>query len=271
MESKVKGLYIVLWIGILLMALTAPRETGATGPRLTPELFESEETIKIFIYEYPPLTTFEMPNKGLCSEIVLGAFKEAGVKVKIENQVVKSLAMYSLLQDNEAAMIGEKSDFSEDELKQLVFMPCYIMKGVYLYYKPRHNKELRWYGKLDNLKGYTYGALEGEDVTTYEKAGIKIKTVKGGILSLFKMLQAKKIDFLGVADIRGEWFVKKHFQKEENNFAKMKVPVWEAPFSIIFNKKHARSKEISKAFTEGFHKIKQNGKYIEILEKYGKK
>ena len=269
MERKVKGLYIAVWTGILLMALTAPRETGATGPRLTPKLFESEETIKIFVYEYPPLTTFEMPNMGLCSEIIQEAFKEAGVKVTIENQVVKSLAKYSLIQDNAAAMIGEKSDFSEDELKQLVFMPCYIMTGVYFYYKPRHNKELRWYGKLDNLKGYTYGALEGEDATTYEKAGIK--TVKGGILSLFKMLQAKKIDFLGVADIRGEWFVKKHFSKEINNFAKMKVPVWEAPFSIIFNKKHARSKGISKAFTEGFHKIKQNGKYIEILEKYGKK
>lgn len=269
MKRQVTGIYIMVWAGILLMVLTWPRATGATGPRLTPKLFESDDTIKIFVYEYPPLTSFEMPNMGLCSEIVVAAFKEAGVQVTIENQVVKNLAIYSLIQDNEAAMIGDKNDFSEEQLKQLVLMPCFIMRGAYFYYKPKHRKELTWSGKLDNLKGYTYGALIGEDVTIYEKAGIP--TVTGEIASLFKLLKAEKIDFLGVADIRGEWFINKYYQKEKNDFAKMKGLAWEAPFSIIFNKKNARSQEISRAFAEGFQQIQKNGNYEELLEKYGKK
>lgn len=266
MEKKEKS--ISLAAGILLMVLSAPWAAWATGPRLTSQLFEPEGTIKIVAYEYPPLTTFEMPSMGLCSEIIREAFAAAGVAVTIENQVVRNLAVYSLIQDNSVAMIGAESDFSEDEQKQLIFMPCYTMTGRYFYYRPNHTKELKWQGKLDNLNGFTYGALTGEDVTAYKKAGIKI--VRGDLVSLFKMLRDEKIDFLSVADLCGEWLVKKNFAKEKNDFAKMAVLSWQAPFSIIFNKKHPRCKEISTAFAEGFDKIKQNGKYVEIIEKYRK-
>ena len=268
MKWKVKIIYMITCI-LLHMAFHHPTATWATGPRLTPQLFEPKGMIKIFIYEYPPLTSFELPNMGLCSEIVKAAFTAAGITVTIENQVVKSLAVYSLIQDNSIAMIGMESDFSENVLKQLVFVPCYTMVGRYFYYRPHHKKEWRWYGELNNLKGYTYGALPGEDVAAYEKVGIK--TVTGDLVDLFKMLRDGKIDFLGMADIRGEWFIQKHFPEEKNNFAKMAALSWETPFSIIFNKARPKYKETFEAFTKGFHQIKQNGKYFELIENYRKK
>nr|WP_320189878.1 ABC transporter substrate-binding protein [uncultured Desulfobacter sp.] len=250
---------------ILLVSLNT---VWATGPRLTPQLFESEGTTKIVIYEYPPLTTFDMPNMGLCPEIIQAAFLAAGVAVMVENQVVKSLAVYSLIQDNSAAMVGEESDFTKDQLKQLKVVPCYIMEGRYFYYRPNHKTGLGWDGQLDRLKGYTYGALAGEDATAYEHAGIK--TVTGdNLASLFTMLRDGKIDFLAVDDTCGEWFIRKHFSEEKNDFAKMAGSPWKTPFSIIFNQKHPRYEEIFQSFTKGFQIIKQSGKYSELIEKYG--
>ena len=265
MKRKFNFLDVIM--GILIVVLGAPWVTWATGPRLTPQLFEPEATIKIFFYEYPPLTTFEMTNMGICSEIIQEAFTAAGVTVTLENQVVKPLAVYSLIQENAAAMIGMQNDFSDDELKQLVLMPCYTMRGRFFYYKPNHKKELDWYGKLENLKGYTYGALVGEDLTIYKKAGIKTLTVTGDLPALFSNLKDGKIDFLSMADIRGEWFLQKYFPDEKEDFGKMQALSWEAPFSIIFNKKHLRFKELSTAFSKGFKIIKQNGRYDEIIEK----
>ena len=77
----------------------------------------------------------------------------------------------------------------------------------------------------------------------------------------------EKIDFLSMADIRGEWFLQKYFPDEKEDFGKMQALSWEAPFSIIFNKKHLRFKELSTAFSKGFKIIKQNGRYDEIIEK----
>ncbi|WP_320041816.1 hypothetical protein [uncultured Desulfobacter sp.] len=179
-----KGKVLIATSMLLAILLVFLNTVWATGPRLTPQLFEAEGTTKIVIYEYPPLTTFDIPDMGLCPEIIQAAFLAAGVPVTVENQVVKSLAVYSLIQDNSAAMLGVESDFTKEQLKQLKVVPCYIMEGRYFYCRPNHKKGLGWDGQSDSLKGYTYGALAGEDTTAYEHAGIK--TVTGDdFVSLF--------------------------------------------------------------------------------------
>lgn len=262
---KYKVLIAISMIVSLLLVALGP--VWATGPRLTPQLFELDGTIKLVIYEYPPLTTFDMPNMGLCPEIIQAAFSAAGVAVTVENQVVKSLAVYSLVQDNSAAMLGVESDFTKDQLKQLNVVPCYIMTGRYFYYRPNHKKGLVWNGQLDSLKGYTYGVLAGEDATAYEHAGIKTVTANN-LVSLFTMLRAGTIDFLAADEIRGEWFIRKHLSKEKNNLAKMAGSSWKRPFSIVFNQKHPKYQEIFQSFSKGFQIIKRNGKYFELIKKY---
>ncbi|MBW2607601.1 MAG: transporter substrate-binding domain-containing protein [Deltaproteobacteria bacterium] len=267
MKEVIKKIFVISWACILLMliGLTTSGAIGATGPRITPGLL-SLEKLEIFAYEYPPLATIAMSGGGLYAEIVLEALNEEKVESIITILPVRSLVKYNLIQDTAIAILGQGWNFSEEQRKQLIVIPFCIITGEYVYYRSAHRQELTWEGKLDNLKGYTYGAQKGEDVTAYEKAGIGV--VYGNSVSLFKKLKAREIDFLSTPNICKEWLIKKYFPGESNNFATMKIPAWEAPSAILFNKKHPEGESVAKKFMEGFEKIKQNGKYIEILEKY---
>ena len=267
MKKMIKKMFVIGWACILLMliGLTTSGAIGATGPRITPGLL-SLDKLDIFAYEYPPLATMDMPGGGLYVEIVQEALKKEEVESVITILPVKSLVKYNLVHDTAVAILGQGWSFSEEQRKQLIVIPFCIMTGEYVYYRPVHRQALPWEGKLNNLKGYIYGAQKGEDITAYEKAGIRV--VYGNIVSLFKKLKAKEIDFLSAPNICKEWLIKKYFPGESNNFATMKIPAWEAPCAIIFNKKHPKGESVARKFMQGFEKIKQNGKYIEILEKY---
>lgn len=265
MKEVIKKMLVITCAGILLTGLATSGAIGVTGPRITPGLL-SLEKLEIFAYEYPPLATMDMEGGGLYAEIVQEALNEEDVESVITILPVRSLVKYNLVHDSAIAILGQGWSFSEEQRKQLIVIPFCIITGEYVYYRSAHRQVLPWEGKLDNLKGYTYGAQKGEDVTAYEKAGIRV--VYGNCVTLFKKLKAKEIDFLSAPNICKEWLIKKYFPDESNNFATMRVPAWEAPCVILFNKKHPEGETVAGKFTAGFEKIKQNGKYIEILEKY---
>jgi len=237
-----------------------------TAPRFGPKLLKSEETIKIFAYQYPPLVDLQTPGMGIVANIVQAAFEEAGVDMQIDILPVKSLAKYSVLNENAIAVMGESGLFSEMESEKLVAVPCYEMTGGYYYYLPAHQEGMSWDGDLNKLRGYTCGAPTGEDITSYENASIKV--IQDDLKSLLRKLKEKEIDFISAPDTVVRHYIQKFYSDEINNFTKMKVSAWTAPFSIFFNKANPLVETLKNAYSEGLKEIKQNGKYDRIVSMY---
>jgi len=241
--------------------------SGFTAPRFGPKLLKPEEgAIKIFAYQYPPLIDAQSPGMGALVNIVQAAFEEVGIEVQVEILPIKSIAKRSVLYENGVAMLGEAYLFSEAEMGKLAAVPCYRMTGVYYYYLPAHKEGINWDGDLNRLKGYTYGALTGEDVSLYKKAGVKV--VFGDLKSLLRKLKSKEIDFLSASEIVGRQNIQKLYPDEISNFSRMKAPAWTSTFSLFFNKRHPQAERLIKAYTEGLDRVKQSGKYGRIMNLY---
>jgi polar amino acid transport system substrate-binding protein len=263
MKKGMKGFYY--YLGSILLLLVINKAVIATQPRITPGLL-SPEILELFAYEYPPLASIEISSSGLYPEIIQAALNKENIKATITILPIKSLVNYYLLQDNAVAIIGNGWEFTEEERKQLIIIPFYILNGGYYYYGPAHKQELTLDGNLSNLKGYTYGAQKGDDVSAFEESGISISF--GNILTLYKKLKDRKIDFLSAPGLSKEWVVSQYLSSEKNNYLFVKGSSWEVSSSIIFNKQNNKAEAVARMFSRGLKKIKQDGTYFNILEKY---
>ncbi|MES9972178.1 MAG: transporter substrate-binding domain-containing protein [Candidatus Thiodiazotropha sp.] len=264
MKKEINGLFRY-WAILLISCIAISDVIAATQPRITPGLL-SPERLELFVYEYPPLASLEIPSGGLYPEIVQAALSKENIKATITILPVKSLVKYNLLQDNAIAIIGSGWNFSDAERKQLIVIPFCIVSGGYYYYRPAQDKVLSLDNNLTDLKGTTFAAQKGDEVTKYREAGINVSFAN--VLSSFHRLKGGKVDFLSAPQISNDWIVGNYYPAEKNNFVLMENSDWETITPIIFNKNNSESDGIASKFREGLIKIQADGTYKDILEKY---
>ncbi|TAJ76357.1 MAG: transporter substrate-binding domain-containing protein [Gallionellaceae bacterium] len=259
-----KRLYRIL-PGLLLGALLLPAPALATGPRITHSLL-SPETMEIYAVESPPLFSMEVAQQGFASEIVATALSAAGIDAAISILPLQKMVRYYLLQENAIAVTGSDLGFSADEKRELIFIPVFVTELKYIYYKPANGGTEKWNGELKNLKGFRYGAFEGENVSAYRNAGIQVE--EGRALPLLKSLKAGKVDFIGLPGLTAAWLIDRHFPNEQDNFGAMQPAAGELPVYIIFNKKHPQGEAAANKFSAALANMLDDGRYLKILEKH---
>jgi hypothetical protein len=256
-------------IGLLsLCSLFCSWTAQATAPRIVAQLFD-ERKADIVSYEIPPLMTTSQADGGLAIAIISAAFNAAGQKLIIDILPAKPLAKYALLNNEVVAMIGDVQDLSVKEKTQVIPEAFYLKNGRYFYSTAKYQNNFPWQGKLVDLKGLKYGSLYGFDPTSYKNAGIS--TMESDLRSLFEKLQKQELDFIGVPDLVGEYWLNKAYPKQKQDFGSIHSLAWQQPIYIFFAKNNPRTKELHKAFVAGLNKILNNGQYQQALEKvYGK-
>ena len=237
----------------------------ATGPRITSALISPDKK-EIFALDIPPFISTEVKDGGILTEIVAAALKEADIDAVTTILPLQSMVKYYLTQESAFGVMGREIGLSLDDKKSLIAIPLYVTDESYIYYKPSHKKALVYDGKLSNLKTLTYGASKGEDVSSYKKAGIKVKKTR--MLSLFKKLQNSSVDFISVPNQTAKWFIENKFNDYKGDFTAMKTASKKTTISLYFNLKHPKGQESAKSFKEGLLKIVENGKYADILGAY---
>lgn len=263
--------YIVLSMvmsAIFLMVWLVPVAGMATGPRVTPSLF-SPTTNEIFVVDFPPFVGPEVAGGGLHVEIIKAALQAGEIDAVITHLPLPRMVKYYLLQENAIAVLGRFLNLSEAEKKALVFIPISVMEERYFYYGPAHQEKLSWNGKLQNLKGYTYGASHEEDVTAYEAAGINIE--HGSPRALLQKLLTEKVDFIRMPVLAVEWLLDKHFPNKKKDLIQMDPVAGEKPVFILFNKKHQQGEAAAAKFRNALSKIIEDGRYMKILTTYQEK
>jgi ABC-type amino acid transport substrate-binding protein len=266
MKTTKKSKLLMFLLG--LFSLLCVESVQATAPRIAAHLFD-ERKADIVSYEITPLVTATQTDGGLAIAILSAAFNASGEKLIIDILPAKPLAKYALLNNEVVAMIGTNQDLSAKEKTQVLSEVFYLQIGRYFYFKPHHPAGLPWQSKLTDLKGLKYGGLYGSEQTLYQNAGIAMQ--EGDVRSLFEKLHSQELDFIGVPDLVGEFWLNKAYPQEQQDFASLNVIAWEQPLAIFFAKNNPRSRELHKAFVTGLEKILKNGQYQQLLAKaYGK-
>lgn len=244
-----RKLYIVLFIILNLI--------------ITNSLF-GREKIKIVTWEWPPYVSKNMANNGIIGEIVKEAFNEEGVDVEFvympwkrgEIEVKKGnyFGTFPYVETEE-----RKSEF---EFSNSIF----ISKGKFFYLKNSSvNKE--WH-KFEDLKKYKIGGTLGYWYSEiFKEKGLNVDYVASDEQNFMK-LYSKRVDIVPTDELVGKYIIDKLYSNEKEKFEIMDGELNRGELKMMVSKNYSGYKSILNRFNEGLDKIKINGKYKTIIEKY---
>lgn len=263
MKLFTEQLYSKALIALVAITFACPGSLFATGPRVTKALL-SPNMSEIHTIDFPPYVSTEVIDGGAVSEIVRMALQKAGIDAVISTHPLPRMVSYYLLQEDALAVMERHLQFSEQEKKNLIFIPVMVMEEEYFYYKPRHPDGL----KLDaaTLKQLTYGAHRGENVGGYEKAGTVVKY--GTTMTLLKMLKSGEVDFIAVSPLSVEWLLNRYMPGENDNFSRIEEMAGSETLYVVFNRKHAQGEAAAQGFKKALDGMLQDGSYGRILDKH---
>ena len=216
--------------------------------------------------DLPPFIDNEQPGGGINAEIVNAAMAAGQVEFVFTALPLQTMLKYYLLEENALGVLGRDLELNAQEQANLIFVPLFIAKEEYWYHQPSQQQPLPWNGKLESLRGRSYGAFKGEDVSAYRAAGINIEYGRGK--GLVGKLVSGKLDFIRLPALSIDSLLDRHYPQQRKNVTRLEPEIGEAPLFIAFNKKHSAGETIAAKFRQGLADIIANGRYREILLKY---
>ena len=237
----------------------------ATGPRVAPSLFVTDKNI-MYAQEYSPFVGNTHEQQGLLMELISSVLKAEGIAGTVNILPTQSMVQYYFSQEMPLAIISPDFKLSKAANRKAIFIPVLGLDKYFYAYQKGETKVLDWAGKLKNLKGKTYGANKGEDVSAYKQAGINIKYARTP--ALVKQLQQGKIDFIGMPEATFNYLNKQHSPEQAALFIKITPKAGKMLMGITFNKNHSEGQQAAKAFKTGLKKLISSGQYQSILHKH---
>ena len=248
---------------MITVALIWPASALATGPRVTTALFSPDKS-EIHAVDFPPFVSTEVIDGGVIAEIVSTALVDAKVDAVLTIHPLKQMVNYYLLQENAIAIMGRHLNFTEQQKRELIFVPVINLEESVFYYAPRYPKGLKL--NMKQLKGITYGAHPDEDVSAMVKAGATVQS--GATMALLKKLKRGEVDFIKAPMLNIEWLVKKFMSEESGNFVMGEGAGDEEMAYMLFNRKHADGAAAAEKFKTALAAMIKDGRYAAIIEKH---
>jgi len=253
------------FLPVLIISLMWSSAADATGPRVTTSLFTANQN-EVHTIDFPPFVSSEVIEGGVASELVRTALSRGNIDADITIHPLRGMIRYYMIQEQAMAMlIRHESDMS-DIKQNLISVPLLKIKEGFYYYKPSHPQGVAWHKDFKSLKGFTYGAHYGEDVSAFEQAGIQVTF--GRTMALMKQLVLGKIDFLKAPAPTIEWLSKKYLGNEAKDFERIDGAIFEDTLRVFFNRKHAEAAKAAKQFAAALESMKKDGTYEEIVNRH---
>nr|WP_320042477.1 transporter substrate-binding domain-containing protein [uncultured Desulfobacter sp.] len=220
-----------------------------------------EQIVEFNSSEAPPFWCTSLPDDGMGGEVLHAISKEIGVKSVIKISPLKR-ARRNLTSNH----VGTPEMLAPQDFCAII--PIAVCRLAFFYYKPHHEKEMTYRG-LDDIKGYALGVIRGalDDVSFFEKKGIKVVKLNSED-SMIKMLKNGRIDLCSMLKLSGIYTINKMFPDDAENFLNFEIKGTATPVTVMIDKYFPGGKELGEKYTNGLKMIIENGKYIEILEKY---
>jgi len=220
------------------------------------------KTIHFGANESPPYWSSQMPEQGMCGEILQVLSEEAGLNAQITFKPLKRLIedMHNNDLGNPAFYI-KKQDFAG-------IIPIALYQASFYYYQPNHSNKITL-RRLADLKQYNIGILSGSliDQQAFERAGIRFETSYSQA-SIFKKLKLGRIDLAIEIDFIAEQMIKQLYTIQRQDFANISITHKPEAIAIMINEEMPGAKQIALRYRKALKNIIANGRYQKILEKY---
>jgi polar amino acid transport system substrate-binding protein len=226
----------------------------------------AETTLIIATGELPPYVSTN-PKESVMTEVLNAVAHEMGVTFvfrfmpwkRCESALVKLEAWGAI--PYVFTLEREKKYYYSDKL--------FNREGKIFYYSQKGTPKQIPFAGLSDLKGYTIGGVIGY---YYEQslleAKLRVEFVTADEQNFWK-LRAGKVDLIIADEVVGNYIIRKRFPMEVGNFFTLSKPLDVIGDYLITSKQYPDTQKLLIKFNLALEKIKGNGAYQKILDKYG--
>lgn len=227
------------------------------------------EQITLTAFDYPPYMDESLPGKGLFCELVSEAYQAVGYDVSFTFYPLKRSTQY-VIDGKALAQLGTEWNFPEDARKNDVqSVPLFYYRVVGFHLKDKFNAIS--FKTLKDLKGYRLGVIRGSSdaaiLMGHPDLNLKIEHATT-MEQMFKIVNAGRNDIGFAVELSGLTFIAKHYPNEQERWVMTEDAIQGIIADVVFSKKYPDVEKYLNAFQEGIQRIRDNGTYLRIFEKY---
>lgn len=236
---------------------------------VTPEVKAEEKIVRFTTGEWPPYISKTIDGYGIIPHIISEAFKLEGYRV--EYDFFPWTRSYQLAQTGiwHGSVTWQPTP---ERTRDFLFSDPVIQDSNVFYhlndllFEGNRLEELRYF-RIGTTRSYSYAPGLRENLAEIGATVID----SDDDLTNFKLLLDRRIDLV-LMDINvGNYLLHKYFQDEQSFFATSSfLQLQQAPQCIIFPKNSPSSRHLQTAFNKGLKKLKENGRYDQILSQLKK-
>lgn len=230
----------------------------------------AEKTIRLASGEWKPYISEELDNYGPYSQIISEAFALEGVRVEYRFYPWKRAVYLARTGQSDGSVAAVRTP----EREKMFFYsnkPVFVTDRVFFYLK---DTGFDW-TNIDDLKNIRIGATQeyyySHAFRKAENAGIiTVERARNDSLNFRKLLRGR-IDVFPVSREVGYSILKSEFGHEESKLVTHHpTPLTSSSFHVILSKKIVANEDTIEAFDKGLEKLKDSGRYTEIIGKLKK-
>lgn len=222
------------------------------------------EPLLLVTNEYLPYVNISNKNSGFLSDVIVAAFTEAKVQVKIEYRPWRRCAM--LVEDG-TAFAAYPYAVTEHRKRYALFSDeIWKCRNVFFYLKGRYGNYD--FTSLEALQGRTIAGTSGhyyEDVFRQKKLSVDYAPSE---VSGVRKLWDNRADFFAEDELVGWTLISRLFPKNIFMFGATPSPWNVKPQHLMVSKKYPGAKKLLEQFNAGLKAIRENGVYKELFDRH---
>lgn len=220
-------------------------------------------TVIAAIGDYPPYTSTNDPYARLAEELVVASYRAVGDEVRIRRVPWKRA--YEEVKSGRVDITFPWIKTAEREKDFMFSRKLLVTQEVFLYHK---DSNFTW-STLEDLKAYSIGATQGyAHVQLMSNAGIDIQIALNDSLNLTKLLK-HRIDAFPIGAKVANYLLAESSSELKNKISSHNKPLFTNNNYVLSSKQNPqRATEVLEKFNRGLSKIKRNGLYDKIIDKY---
>lgn len=242
---------VIVSVGYLVMLVSGITHAG--------------EKVILATSEWIPYTSETEEGGGVVIEIISAAFKEAGIEVEYQflpwlrgEKYVKRGDVYAIFPYVKTDERNTTYQFSD---------PLIRATQKFFYLKRRITSEVRW-ERYEDLKAYTIGGTFGFwYLPVFKAAGLNVDASSDDRLGIQK-LYSGRFDLFAVDELNGWAIIKTLYPNEVARFGSTNQVLKADYYRLMISRKYPHAESITPQFNAALKRIKKNGVYSAILNKY---
>lgn len=221
------------------------------------------ESVLLVTNEYEPYVSKSENRKGFMYEVVVAAFSEAGVEVRIEYRPWRRCAL--MVEDGEAFGTFPYAKTPKREKYAWFTDKICECRNVFFYLKERMDGFE--FSRLGELRPYCIAGTSGhyyEDI--FRDTRLRVDYAPGEASGVHKIWMMRT-DLFAEDEMVGWNLINRIFPSDKHKFGST-APWNTNPQYIMVSKKYPWARDIMARFNKGLAAIRKNGTYDRILSKY---